>query len=226
MFLGVYVSFLSAGYLGVRQRQCTQYEAAHRAYRLGVGPYPMERKPARWEEYADRMYEDGFNRDRRQEGPAPPITAPVTTNTVSMPAETMNTIIRAIGNRSAAVPPPRPRVVTRYVRQPPPQINHRNRERFGRGGARGRGRGGWQGNQRGRRSAREEEERIPDPRIRAPINTITPEPTIDTNVNEATIEAVDLAFLNEFANADLNNIIEDDVAMNNDVPPTEENSVA
>ena len=55
---------------------------------------------------------------------------------------------------------------------------------------------------------------------------ITPEPTIDTNTNEVTIEAVDLVFLNKFTNADLNNIIKDDITMNNDVPPTEENAVA
>ena len=142
-----------------------------------------------------------------------------------MPAETMNTIIRSIGNRPSMVPPPQPHIVTQYVRPPPPQIN-RNRDRFGRGGARGGGQGGWQANRRGRRSAREEDEHVPDPQIRTPINTITPELTIDTNTNKVTIEVVDLAFLNEFANADLNNIIKDNVAMNNDIPPTEENAVA
>ena len=77
------------------------------------------------------------------------------------------------------------------------------------------------GNRRGRQLAREEEEdRVPDPWTQAPVNITQ---LTNTNATKATIEAVDLAFLNEFAGADLNSITGDDITMNNDTPPAEEN---
>jgi hypothetical protein len=147
-----------------------------------------------------------------------PIYQPPQNNTVSMPAEALDTIIRAIGRRPAD--PPHPRVVTRYIRRPTPIYNTRGRGGY-RGGYGGRGRG-TSLNRRGRRSGRDEET---DHNPTAwTINTVTPAPII--NAPTAPTADIDLAFLNDFSNTDLASNAGDDIVMVNDAATIEGNDAA
>ncbi|KAF9642093.1 hypothetical protein BDM02DRAFT_3264580, partial [Thelephora ganbajun] len=176
---------------------CIKYEVCLRAIERGLfAKNDLCPPPSRWFNYLDRTnHRDPNFRNH----PINPIYQSPTSETVSMPSGALETIIRAIGRQTRA-PPPRPQVVTRYVRIPPPPIpiNH------GRGGFRGRGRGRRpEGNRRGRRSGRDDNggpsSNNPAPVTNNPVpvdNTPIPGPSND-------IANVDLDFLSEFANSDL-----------------------
>ena len=206
-------------------RECLAYEHRLNTYRLGVAPSPDGPLPGRWVDFLNEQ--DAIMASRRppphfdqrfHQGTLnfqqPPI------DNVSMPADTLETIIRAIGQVARSPPAPVPRIppVNRYVpkRPPPPPVNNRG----GRGGFGGRGRGKAPANRRGKRGGRTEDPRrnrnVGDNQIPIPIpgpTTVIPGP-INVN-NEVSIEEDDLAFLNEFANEIPTG--SNDVLMNNEI---------
>ena len=164
-------------------------------------------------------------------------TAPVPNN-VSMPADTLETIIRAIGfaprpPAPALRPPPAPRHAPR--RPAPPQVSNR-----GRGNNGGRGRGREPANRRGRRGNRTEDPRrnrrvdvnqdqssiqMPAPAPTCFPGAVPPEPISNPAVDEitdasnaviidTTAEIEGLEFLEEFANTNISNV--GDIMMNNE----------
>ena len=111
------------------------------------------------------------------------------TNTVSMPSEALEAILRAI-RRPAE--PPRPQPITRVIREPTNYQRgrgfHRGAYRGGYRGRGGRGRGSSIGpNRRGRRSV-DVDRRDPTP-IAEPVNPPT------TPIDMGPLSAEDLAFL-------------------------------
>ena len=169
-------------------RECLAYKHRLNAYRLGVAPSPDGPLPGRWVNFLNEQ--DAIMASRRppphfdqhfHQGTLnfqqPPI------DNVSMPANTLETIIRAIGQVECSPPAPVPRIppVNRYIpkQPPPPPVNNRG----GRGGRGGRGRGKAPANRRGKCSGRTEDLRhnrnIGDNQIPIPIlapTTIIPGP--------------------------------------------------
>ena len=206
---------------------CAKYESEARAFVLGYGDPPRTGPPPRFDEYVDMSY------GPRQRPPwigrnVPVREAPVqiparqadhfSVNAISMPARTLDTIIRAVSRQPTVNPTPRPRTITRYIPRPIPNVHDRRAMGFG-----GRGRGRPHQNRRGRRSERGTG--TLDPRIKnragtpAPIPVPPPSIPSTSNVNDVfpdiQIEE-DLSFLNEFANTDLTSNMGDDVTMVND----------
>ena len=105
-----------------------------------------------------------------------------------------------------------------YVPRPPPSNNNRGRFTY-----RGRGRGAPP-NRRARRSDQPDDIVTRDPRVRNPT-PITPEPAANVPI-ETSLEAEEIAFLNEFANADITSNMGDDITMSTDLAPTDISIVA
>ena len=226
---------------------CARYELQNRAQIMGLPVRSRIAKPRRWEDYV-RVFGDRSVQDMREAGAHGPYmsihpnNSQPSSDTVSMPAGALETIIRAIGRTPQPPPIPMTRMVTRYVR--PPTNNHANYQ--GRGGynGRGRGTGGPPTNRRGRRA-----EKTTDPRINRAANqtTGTTVPIYDdtvvsvpiSNIKDPAIESDDsdvgaagpssivtdlgsLDFLEEFgapainnAHDDSSNIVNEDVNMEN-----------
>ena len=191
-------------------RECLAYEHCLNAYCLGVAPSPDGPLPGRWIDFlnkqdtimASRCPPPHFDQCFHQgtlNFQQPPI------DNVSMPADTLETIIQVIRQVACSPPTLTPRIppINQYIpnRPPPPPINNRG----GRGGFGGRGRGKPPTSCRGKRSGRTEDPRcnrnIGDNQILIPIlapTTVIPGP-ININ-NKVSIEEEDITFLNEFAN--------------------------
>ena len=204
-------------------RDCFNYERRLNAARNGVGPPPVN-PPPKWEEFQAEQAVLTAGRHPVDHGAYPryPTYQPPAPDSVSMPAETLQAIIRAIGNasRPAPLPPPRTLTSTKYVprRPAPPPNSNRGRGSFG-------GRGGY-ANRRGKRS----DVATRDPRRhQEPVNTLIPinSPAASTSnianslsgTPGAPPEAEDLSFLNEFANDQMESSHDVDVAMNGDIRP-------
>ena len=211
---------------------CSLYEIYLRAVERGMRAPGQMAQPTRWQDYLDQMH--GYERNQpwmaNNRAAYPPMPMypqypsypqypqyqppPITSNAVSMPSQTLDTIINAIGRRPVDPLAPRPpRVITRYVDRRAPNNNNNNR---GRGGYRGRG-GGIGPNRRSRRSDRDEEpgpvSRTWDPRRPIVSARSTPEVPAIISAESTISDQVDLAFLNEFANTDLtSNAGEDSVS--------------
>jgi len=198
-------------------QECANYEVYLRARHRGIR-LPRVIKPLRWDDFIEVVYgclpEDmpwgaehqiPMMEDRRPAQTYQQVSA----NTVSMPSEALETIIRAIGRTSNQPVPVRPQIITRYERRPPPNINR------GRGGynGRGRGRGGGQPpNRRARRGRRTEDPRIANRPIIVPA---VPEPINNQITAGTSNDITDLSFLDEFANTDITAINGEDIAMTN-----------
>ena len=207
-------------------RDCLEHERHLSAARLGVGAPPRD-PPPKWEEFQS---EQAALTPRNQTS-YPQYQRPQSfaTDNVSMPADTLEAIICAIGNATRPTPPVAPRIVTKYVprpRPPPTPVVHRGRG----GGFSGRGRG--QSNRRGRRS----EPTTRDPRRNNVNGTFTSASTsnapttgpnapsnipintdIATNDTDITsVDSDDISFFSEFTNTDIGSGGENDVIMNGD----------
>ena len=209
-------------------RDCLDYERRLQAAQLGVGAPPTD-PPPKWNKFQSEQ--TALNSRNQTNYPPYQRQHPLITNNVSMPADTLEAIIRAIGNVSRPTPPTAPRIVTKYVPHPrptPTPVVHR-----GRGGG-GGGRGQGSNNRRGRCSnnATRDPRRnhvnnnnhassssTPNTSITGPINTDT---IINSNITS--IDTNEMAFFNEFANADMGPGGGNDVVMNSD-NTTEENFV-
>jgi len=225
--------------LSIRElRDCLSYEHRLNSSRLGVSSPPHGPPPARWTDYLNeqealRHRRQGQNYDHESFHQFHPLTmAPI--QNVSMPADTLETIIRAIGQ--ATRPPPSipnraPIPIRHSPRRPAPPPNNKGKGKNG-----GKGDGKKPNNRRGKRG-----ERSKDPRrnqktteINAPVQesiAITEPPAIVT-APPVTITVIpnpislagldghsedeDLSFLNEFANPEAPTTGED-IMMNADV---------
>jgi hypothetical protein len=206
-------------------RECLAYEHRVNASRLGVSPPPTDPPPNRWNDY---LIEQETINARRPIGQVNnPFHQRLTNfhqpshDNVSMPADTLETIIRVIGNasRATSIPAPRSPTPVRFVsrRPAPPPVSNR-----GRGGSNGRGRGREPINRRGRRGGRTEDPRrnrngqdapIPVPAPTPdPVNFI-PDPIV---IPEGSNTYEEDAFLKEFANPEVHSS-EEDVLMNTDI---------
>ena len=117
-------------------RECVLYKNTLRSSIRGVGHHPARGPPPFWREYLaeSARYEDQATHIRHAEAPVysnqyayqPP---PIPANTVSLPAEALNVIIRAIRNRNPALPP-RTSMVNHYIPRPPPSNNNRGRSTY------------------------------------------------------------------------------------------------
>ena len=147
-------------------KDCLAYEHRLNSSRVGVCPPPSDPPPARWNDYLNKQ--EVLMSDHRpildhQFHYRAPSHAPNPDN-VSMPAETLEAIIRAIGNASRPTPAPaptfRPPFPSRHVpkRPPPPPVNKNK-------GGNANMNKGKAPNRRGKRG-----ERSKDPRRNAPIN--------------------------------------------------------
>ena len=217
-------------------RKCSKYERRINDWRLGKGDHPGS-PPSAWIAY--QSHEAGMR------ATVNPYHAPANGNhflpadNVSMPADTLEAIIRAIGGNARAQPNPafRPAPIPHPApRRPVNTPNNHHHHNNNNGGNRGRGGGGGRGrgapNRRGfrsgpptaptkdpRRNPRENnnQKTVPAPpaasgSVSTPAAiTATPEP-----INDA-IDAEALAFLNEFANADIGSTIEGDIMMSADI---------
>ena len=229
------------GFTAEEIQQCSSYELGLRASANGVRHQFWTVQLPRWEEYLDLIY----SRDRHQAPvhaiypPPPPypthhtypphhsyphyasyqpIPAPSTqSNTISMPSEALETIIRAIRRPSEPV---HPRVVTCVVRHPTPMYNYQGRGTYrGRGSYRGRGRRPSP-NHRGRRSDREDNGinigRIPirDNLIGQATSGNQPGPS-NVPSDPVQLTAKDLVFLDDITNERGNKAVEtgEDVPM-------------
>ena len=208
-------------------KECLDYEHSLNAHRFGVDSPPMIPPPDRWNDF---LREQGAisvrrqnNRNNRAHHQSHSAHAPLISNNVSMPANTLETIIHAIGsaNRGPAPIPRAPannRPVPRRPTPPPNnnrgRINGRDNVRGGRGGNMGgRGRGNQFANRRSRTGRtgdprrNQQDEGPPEPiRIPAPLPVVTEVPDA---IPGPPSDLDGLDFLEEFANSDLPTITED-----------------
>ena len=98
-------------------RDCLDYECKLQATRLGVGAPPTD-PPPKWNEFQSEQ--TVLNSRNQTNYPPYQRQHPLITNNVSMPADTLEAIIRAIGNVSRPTPPTAPRIITKYVPRPRP----------------------------------------------------------------------------------------------------------
>ena len=203
-------------------RDCIMYERQLNDSRLGIRAPPSE-LPAKWHEFQSEqaaiLGRTHFNpADRRGY-----LQQPIANDNVSMPANTLETIIRALNpvSRPAPVPAPRTPVVNRHVPQRPVYHPPTNR---GRGGSGGRGRGNT--NRRGRRG----DQANRDPRRNHVIETQilnlastshTPTTSIDIPINAT--ELGDLSFLSEFDPSITGTDISSDPSTSGTIDPSNNN---
>ena len=203
-------------------RACLDFERRLNASRHGAGAPPLN-PPPKWDEFqAEQSVLTGARQpiDHGTYPRYPQFHQPTASN-VSMPAETLETIIRAIGIATRAPPAPLPRAppTPKYVpRRPAPPPNQTR----GRGGMGGRG--GGQANRREKRSnpATRDPRRnhganaasIPTPQPIASSSNVQIEAPIITIAAEATPQADDIAFFSEFANAEIGSGNDADIIMN------------
>jgi len=174
-------------------RKCSKYERRIHDWRTGKGEHPGS-PPTAWIAY--QSYEAAMRAVNVPQPAFPPVN-----DNVSMPADTLEAIIRAIGNNSQDRP-------IRFYREPPVHVpaprrpannNHHNHNNNGNGGNRGRGGFGGRGrgagpNRRGirsgppaaptkdpRRNPRDNQKPIPVP---PPVNSNTPTPAASTSAPE------------------------------------------
>ena len=214
-------------------RTCLDYEHALNASRVGICSPPNGPPPARWDDYLREQeariaaQRPIVNHPIHQRSPA---YSPIPDN-VYMPADTLEVIIRAIGNASRPNPtsifrPPFPnRHTPRRPPPPPPVIKNKG----GNANA-NRGKGP---NKRGKRGERTKDPRrnnapinqAPNqastsssspPSISAPIAAVTviPDPSNLTSLEQHEDEG--LSFLNEFASHGMPS--NEDVLMHGDIP--------
>jgi hypothetical protein len=229
-------------------QECVIYERDYNNFLIGAGPAPIGPFPKRWPDFKREKEAESV---RRQGNPPAEHHIPRggeiinLHDHVSMPAETLETIIRAIGisNRSPA-PAPAPHTTNRIrafptvpPRRPaPPPPTNSFRGRTGNGG---RGRGSAPANRRGKRSGnigRSEDPRRNRQPVQVPIMTSgLPEPIInaiagpsnagtsavETSVAADPINLDGLDFLEEFSSTDLAAIGVEDVAMSSENGNTE-----
>ena len=230
-------------------KECLDYQGqldrAAEGRKVTIGPTPPG-----WSDYV-RKSRDPRLRDSRNDQINYPTTSPaiVTNDSVSMPAKTLDAIIRSINTRPVhPTPVPKPVVITRYVKCPPPtppKNNYRGFQGKGRGGGYN-GRGGYKGKARGRggfangparnnnnnatyadKSVYTETDANPIVNNDFPVASTSTSNVIDNTLIEPVTEW-DLDFLGEFAKADISvsaeiteDAITEDAPM--DEPAAEEN---
>ena len=185
-------------------RDCILYERQLNDARLGIRALPTE-IPAQWREF---QAEQAALMERHHGNPADRrgyTHQPIANDNVSMPANTLETIIRALNPVSRPVPAPAPRTpVPRLptLRHAPRRPTYTPPTNRGRGGNGGRGRGA---NRRGRRgnltSGDPRRHNVTEPQIPTfPSASTSTIPSIPLEIpdNVTDTDAGDLSFFNEF----------------------------
>ena len=98
-------------------RDCLDYERRLQAARLRVGAPPTD-PPPKWNEFQSEQ--TALNSRNQTNYPPYQHQHPLITDNISMPTDTLEAIIRAIGNISHPTPPTAPRIITKYVPRPRP----------------------------------------------------------------------------------------------------------